>query len=237
MVDMKGNRFDSNMLIGGQIWTIDKSININRIKNLINILGKSSNKNSNSTQLFILAHTTAIRNEAIRYNYRRINVRRGPCNNNTDDIEKAFLTIDKAFQTETNEVKELMSIVEILWKSASTNMAFNLRRSESSQDDVSIEILIEAIERIAKDEGICKMMKDILAEGKLLPKYPVILENFHFDEFELTSTEGNTIYYNVYSICSHNTLDEIVQPCENCILNSMKQRNHMMNMVKRMYCE
>ena len=52
MVDMKGNRFDSNMLIGGQIWTIDKSININRIKNLINILGKSSNKNSNSTQLF-----------------------------------------------------------------------------------------------------------------------------------------------------------------------------------------
>ena len=41
MVDIKENRFDSNMIVGGQLWVINKDININRIKNLLNIIGKS----------------------------------------------------------------------------------------------------------------------------------------------------------------------------------------------------
>ena len=40
MVDMKENRYDPHMIVGGQIWLIDKNININRVKNLLNIIGK-----------------------------------------------------------------------------------------------------------------------------------------------------------------------------------------------------
>ena len=40
MVDMKENRYDPHMTVGGQIWVINKDININRIKNLLNIIGK-----------------------------------------------------------------------------------------------------------------------------------------------------------------------------------------------------
>ena len=180
---------------------------------------------------------TAIRNEAIRYNYNRITINRGPQNNNISDTEKSFLTIDRAYHKEEEAVKELMCIIEILWKSASTNHAFDMARCENSREDVSIEILISAIERTSQDEKIQQMMKDVLSEGKLLPKYPVKMENFHFDEFELTSTEGNTIYYNVFTVCSHNALNDIVNPCDNCIYKSMKQREYMLDMIKRMYCE
>ena len=41
MVNMKGNRFDRDLIVGGQIWVVKQGVNINRIKNLINILGKS----------------------------------------------------------------------------------------------------------------------------------------------------------------------------------------------------
>lgn len=40
MVDMKENRYDPYMIVGGQIWVVDKNININRVKNLLNIIGK-----------------------------------------------------------------------------------------------------------------------------------------------------------------------------------------------------
>ena len=164
-------------------------------------------------------------------------MRRGTQNNNTNEIEKAFLTIDKQYHQEDDPVKQLMAIIEILWKSASSNTAFKMNRSERHQEDVSIEILLEAIERVSKDPIIKKMMKDILAEGKLLPKYPVKMENYHFDEFELTSTEGNTIYYNVFTVCPHDPFVAHVKPCDDCTFKSMKQREHMLEMVKRMYCE
>lgn len=40
MVDLKSNRFNDNLVVGGQIWIIDKEINLNRVKNLLNIVGK-----------------------------------------------------------------------------------------------------------------------------------------------------------------------------------------------------
>lgn len=39
MVDLKSNRYDSNLIIGGQIWVIDEKFNLNRVKNLLNIIG------------------------------------------------------------------------------------------------------------------------------------------------------------------------------------------------------
>ena len=44
MVDMKENRYDPQMIVGGQIWLVDKNININRVKNLLNIIGKIKSK-------------------------------------------------------------------------------------------------------------------------------------------------------------------------------------------------
>ena len=42
MVDIKSNRFDADLVVGGQIWVISKDYNINRIKNLLNILGSTA---------------------------------------------------------------------------------------------------------------------------------------------------------------------------------------------------
>lgn len=186
----------------------------------------------------IIAQTTALRNEAIKYNYRRTIVKRGKENNNQTDIERLFCKIDPAYNEGVSELRQLMSLMEILWKSASTNTAFKMARSDQYRpgNDVSIELMIKTIERLAGSEVIKEEMVKILEQGKLLPKYPVQVENFHFDEFELTSTEGKTIYYNLYTACRHNAIDGD-EPCEDCSINSMKQRYYMMNMVKRLYCE
>lgn len=40
MVDLKSNRYDSSLTVGGQIWEIDGKFNPNRIKNLLNVVGK-----------------------------------------------------------------------------------------------------------------------------------------------------------------------------------------------------
>ena len=154
------------------------------------------------------------------------------------DIEKLFTKIDPAYNEGVSEIEQLMSLVEILWKSASTNMAYYMARSEvyRPQNDVSMELIIRTTEKLSKSEQILDIMKDTLKQGKLLPKYPVKIENYHYDEFEMTNTEGKTIFYNLYSACRHNDI-EGDEPCNTCEVRSMKQRFHMMEMIKRFHCE
>ena len=181
---------------------------------------------------------TAVRNEAARYSYSRMIIRRGPDNNNMNDLEKLFIKIDPAYNENANEVEQLMSLIEIIWKSASTNRAYNMARSEfyRPRNDISMELIMKMTEKLSKSERILDIMKDVLKQGKLLPKYPVKIENYHYDEFEITSTEGKTIFYNLYSVCRHNDV-EGNEPCDICEIRSMKQRTYMMEMIKNLHCE
>ena len=42
MSEVTREQNDPNHIIGGQIWYIDRKINIDKIRNLLNIVGKSS---------------------------------------------------------------------------------------------------------------------------------------------------------------------------------------------------
>lgn len=174
----------------------------------------------------------------MKFNYPRTTVIRGADNNNANEIDYCFTNIDPAYRKEESKFNQFVSLIEILWKGASTNMAFNMERNRqyNRRDDVSIELIMEATEKLSNEKEIQDEMLKILEKGKLLPKYPVKLNNYHFEDFEVTNTEGKTIYYNVYTACPHNQLDDETV-CKNCEYLSMKQRNYMQNMIRRLHCE
>lgn len=181
---------------------------------------------------------TTIKNEAIKYQYPRTTVIRGADNNNASEIDYQFTFIDPMYRREENKFNQFVNLIEILWKGASSNMAFDMERNRqyNRRDDVSMELILEAVEKLSNDKGIQEEMVNILKQGKLLPKYPVKMNNYHFEEFEITDTNGRTIYYNVYTACPHNALgDETI--CKECEYLSMKQRNYMQNMMRNLHCE
>ena len=66
MSEITKEQDDPDHIIGGQIWHINKEINLDKIRNLLNIVGKFSKPISNeSRKMTISAHMTAIRNESV----------------------------------------------------------------------------------------------------------------------------------------------------------------------------
>ena len=80
------------------------------------------------------------------------------------------------------------------------------------------------------------IMKETLQQGKILPRYPVKLENYQFEDFKIRSYEGDIIYYNTYTACPHNALDKDAKPCIDCIMKSKELCAKMKKKLERIFC-
>ena len=221
-------------IIGGQIWHIDRRINIDKIRNLLNIVGKIDIKYISDDEAR-LAHMTTLRNECVRRqdNTNLIRVMIENYNNNEEMVKQWINEIAEVNrQPKESEIEEwAIKLLDILRHCSSRNKALYLKRSLHFNKDMSIESINNMIQYLANSEALQNKWDEELDKYKLLPNYPSIKRNFILCDTEITTKDGNIIYYNAYTACQHNNI-----PCDECLLSGTRNLRRRKEFISNLFC-
>jgi len=236
MSEITKEQDDPDHIIGGQIWYINKKINIDKIRNLLNIVGKLSKQISDESRKMInSAHMTAIRNESVSQHddTNIIQIFMKNYNNNEEEIKQWINDIAEINKPPKDDVIEewAIKLLDTLRYCSTECKAIYLKRSQHFNKDQAIKSINKMIQYLANSKMLQNKWDKELEKYKLLPNHPMEKENFILFDAEITTKEGDVIYYNAYTACQHWR-----NPCNDCLLSGTRNLRERKRFIMNLFC-
>ena len=178
---------------------------------------------------------TALRNECIKLqdDTNLIRIMIDNYNNNEEIIKQWINEIAEVRrQPKEDEIEEwAIKLLDILRYCSSRNKALYLKRSLHFSKDLSIKSINQMIQYLANSETLQNKWDAELDKYKLLPNYPSTKRNFLLCDTEISTTNGDIIYYNAYTACQHNNT-----PCDICLLSGTRNLRRRKEFIANLFC-
>lgn len=178
---------------------------------------------------------TAMRNESFELhdNTNLISVSVENYNNNEEEIKQWINEIaEVGKRPQEEEIEEwAIKLLDILRYCSSNAKALYLRRNTHFNKDLAIKSINKMIQHLSNSEALQNKWNLELEKYKLLPNYPVAKQNFILFDTEISTKEGDIIYYNAYTACQHSTA-----PCDDCLLSGTKNLRNRKEFISNLFC-
>ena len=155
-------------------------------------------------------------------------------NNNGDEI-KQWINDLASINRQPNECdmeKIAIKLLDILHLCASENKAIYLRLSSRSREDRATDSIARTIQFLSNSELLQTKWDEELSKYRLLPNFPNKKGNFFLCDTEISTKNGDTIYYNAYTACSHAN-----EPCDECQLRGFKNMHARKSFIRNLFCK
>ena len=178
---------------------------------------------------------TTLRNECFkrRDEENLIRVMTENYNNNDEPVKQWINEIAEVRrQPEEDEIEEwAIKLLDVLRYCSSRNKALYLRRSQHFNKDLAIKSINRMIQFMSNSEALQNKWDAELNKYKLLPNYPSTKRNFILYDAEISTKEGNMIYYNAYTACQHENT-----PCDTCLIHGIKNLQRRKEFISNLFC-
>ena len=178
---------------------------------------------------------TAIRNECVsrRDNTNLINIFMRNYNNNEGEIKQWINDIAEINKPpeEENIEEWAIKLLDVLRYCSTECKAIYLKRSQHFNKDLAIKSINKMIQHLANSKTLQDKWDKELDKYKLLPNHPITKENLVLFDAEITTKEGDVIYYNAYTACQH-----IRSPCDTCLLSGTRNLRERKNFIMNLFC-
>ena len=179
---------------------------------------------------------TALRNESVSRhdNTNMINIFMRNYNNNEEEIKQWINDIAEINKPPEEEVIEewAIKLLDILRYCSTEGKTIYLKRSQHFNKDQAIKSINKMIQYLANSEMLQNKWDKELDKYKLLPNHPLTKENFALFDTEITTKEGDVIYYNAYTACQH-----MRDPCNDCLLSGTRNLRGRKEFITNLFCK
>ena len=178
---------------------------------------------------------TAMRNESVELhdNTNLIRVAAMNYNNNDEKIKQWINEIAEVrVQPQEKEIEEwAIKLLDVLRFCSSNNKTLYLKRSVHFGKDLAIRSINRMIQHLANSKTLQNKWDQELDRYKLLPNYPATRQNFVLFDAEISTKNGDIIYYNAYTACQHDNT-----PCDGCVLSGAKNLRKRKEFISNLFC-
>jgi len=154
-------------------------------------------------------------------------------NNNDEEIKQWINEIAEiSRQPKEDEIEEwAIKLLDTLRYCSSQNKALYLKRSLHFNKDISIKSINKMIQFLSNSEALQNKWDAELDKYKLLPNLPSTKRNFIFCDTEISTKNGDIIYYNAYTACQHDDT-----PCDACLLSGTRNLRRRKEFISNLFC-
>lgn len=154
--------------------------------------------------------------------------------NNNDEMIKQWINeiAEVNRQPSEDEIETwAIKLLDVLRYCSARNKALYLKRSMHFNKDLAIKSINRMIQLLANSEALQNKWDAELDKYKLLPNFPTTKRNFTLYDAEISTKDGNTIYYNAYTACQHDST-----PCDTCLIYGIKNLQQRKEFITNLFC-